>query len=203
MRLHTTEKPDLNEAQMNRQTSVTRCEARWSVLASMAIFLCGCGEGLEPSSRAVKTTVPERTVLPVNWSLTDVKGRTIEATILGRDEKSLRFKRLSDGKDFEIPLSTLSEADRNRAMKISPSPRPAEELEETWEIQRKQDELDRLSEDIVRLQQVFSASNSAIEKRSLTSQLERLGEKESKIRAELDELRQQENRGGQGSRLPR
>ncbi|MEO5715801.1 MAG: hypothetical protein ABIT37_20145 [Luteolibacter sp.] len=65
---------------------------------------------LMPGTEVTRT--PED-YLPVNHTLTDSSGRKIEATILSKSETIVKFRRVSDGKDYEMPIAKLSAEDQN------------------------------------------------------------------------------------------
>lgn len=49
---------------------------------------------------------------PIEKTITDVQGRALEGTILGKQGDQIRIKRKSDGKEFTINADTMSVADR-------------------------------------------------------------------------------------------
>lgn len=50
--------------------------------------------------------------LPVARTVIDTAGRGLEGTILSKDADSIRFRRTSDGKDFDLPLAKLTADDQ-------------------------------------------------------------------------------------------
>lgn len=79
-------------------------------LAGIGLCLTSCEKivNVEPDP------VPEEPIqlrLPLHRLLTDKEGRSIDATITERGPDFIKFIRRSDGKDFDYPLSRLSEKD--------------------------------------------------------------------------------------------
>jgi hypothetical protein len=66
--------------------------------------------------------------LPVERSLTDTAGRKIETTILSMTATAIRFRRASDGREFDMPLEKLSPADQD-FLKSLGKPGPIEKTE--------------------------------------------------------------------------
>ncbi len=66
--------------------------------------------------------------LPVNRTLTDTAGRKIEATITAKTDTSVKFRRRSDSKEFELELEKLSPQDREFVKAIG-KPGPIEKTE--------------------------------------------------------------------------
>lgn len=66
--------------------------------------------------------------LPVEHALTDTAGRKIQATILSMNGNAIRFRRTSDGKEFDMPLEKLSPADQD-FLKSLGKPGPIEKTE--------------------------------------------------------------------------
>jgi hypothetical protein len=56
-----------------------------------------------------KGEIPE----PIARTITDLQGRALEGTILGKQGDNIRIKRKSDGKEFTINAATMSVADRD------------------------------------------------------------------------------------------
>lgn len=55
---------------------------------------------------------------PVDREITDIQGRTLSASIIAVTPETITVLRKSDQLSFDLPLSTLSEADRNLAAKL-------------------------------------------------------------------------------------
>lgn len=58
------------------------------------------------------TTAAVPTTLPVARTVTDTTGRKLEGTILSKDGTSIKFRRTSDGKEFDLTLDRLSTEDQ-------------------------------------------------------------------------------------------
>lgn len=144
-----------------------------------------------PSSKSV--------LLPVTWTLTDQKGRTLEALVLGRTPGAVKLRRLSDGQEFEIGIETLAAADQERVRQLPiemiPSAPPVTTPKLSWAAQRVQDELDETVKEIATTQELFVGTSSKIQRRTLKSTLDRLVQKEAKLRSELTELTNAEQQG--------
>ena len=59
-----------------------------------------------------KTTAFPTVTLPAAHTITDTSGRKLEGTILSKTETSIKFRRVSDGKEFDLPLDKLSAEDK-------------------------------------------------------------------------------------------
>ena len=66
--------------------------------------------------------------LPVEHTMTDTTGRKIAATILSKTDTTLKFRRTSDGREFDVPIDKLSPADQKFFMLLG-KPGPIEESE--------------------------------------------------------------------------
>ena len=66
--------------------------------------------------------------LPVEHTMTDTTGRKIAATILSKTDTTLKSRRISDGREFDIPINKLSPADQKFFMLLG-KPGPIEESE--------------------------------------------------------------------------
>ena len=66
--------------------------------------------------------------LPVEHAITDITGRKIAVTILSKTDTTLKFRRTSDGREFDIPIDKLSPADQKFFMLLG-KPGPIEESE--------------------------------------------------------------------------
>lgn len=60
----------------------------------------------------ITTAVYGQETMPANRTITDTQGRSMDGTIVSKSETSIKFRRTSDNKEFEIKLDTLSETDR-------------------------------------------------------------------------------------------
>jgi len=56
--------------------------------------------------------VPAQPRLPVERTLTDRTGRTVDVRIMARDQLNIRFVRKSDGTTYTYPISSLADADQ-------------------------------------------------------------------------------------------
>ncbi|MDF1811996.1 MAG: thioredoxin family protein [Verrucomicrobiales bacterium] len=66
----------------------------------------------------LKKEYPVPVMFPIQRTLVDVNGRSLEATILGKREDSIAIRRSSDGKEFVISLENLGVNDRVYFSKI-------------------------------------------------------------------------------------
>jgi len=57
------------------------------------------------------TTLTAQT-LPAGRTITDTQGRSMDGTILSKTDAAIKFRRASDGKEFEVPYDKLSVIDR-------------------------------------------------------------------------------------------
>lgn len=74
------------------------------ILATILLMAAICN-GEAPVSQ------PE-TKFPAERTFTDSQGRKMEVTIIGKTETTVKFTRKSDNKEFELPLTNISEDDR-------------------------------------------------------------------------------------------
>lgn len=76
---------------------------------ALIVFLSGCEK---PGERQPGATPPEGQTFPIQKTVTDNTGRTLKATIIGRNANSITVIRKSDGIRFVIPYTKLSAADQ-------------------------------------------------------------------------------------------
>ena len=69
-------------------------------------------ELLEPAISLINALYPLPTTLPQDRDIIDTNGRKLSGTILSKTETAIKFHRKSDGKEFDIPVTTLSAADQ-------------------------------------------------------------------------------------------
>ncbi len=69
---------------------------------------------VEPTVEPVVEPVvkPPAVQLPVERSITDKQGRKVSVVILGKSEDSIKFRRTSDGKEYALPIASLSAGDQ-------------------------------------------------------------------------------------------
>lgn len=87
---------------------------RTTLIALLATALVGfCEEPGKPEvEKPTQTETKTSATLPAVRTFTDLKGRAMEGTVVGKNEKAITFVRASDKKKFEIALETLAEADK-------------------------------------------------------------------------------------------
>jgi hypothetical protein len=68
-------------------------------------------ESHQPAALPTPKPKPQET-FPFERTIADQSGRQMKARILGMIDQSIRLERLADGKEFVIPLSSLSNEDR-------------------------------------------------------------------------------------------
>jgi hypothetical protein len=121
----------------------------------------------------------------LDWTLTDTQGRSIKATIIGRDSNSITIVRHSDGKRFDLPVDRLSPSDQNRIAKLPQASAPAAE---TGVLKLQKAKLQELNLEINQLSAELSQSTSTMKSRSLNSQIDRLMNERIKLEAEIAEI---------------
>lgn len=104
-------------------------------LSLVVIIVCGFG--------IFEFTRPE---YPIERTLTNTEGRTVNAIIVGRDGEDLFIERLPDKAEFDIPVDSLTVRDKIFAFRLRDSPRPkkAAKKKEDRYIQIRRDEIDSL-----------------------------------------------------------
>ena len=148
----------------------------------------------EPVAEAPR---PSEIDFPVRWTLTDLQGRQIEATIIGRGVSSVTLVREKDGRRYDFPLENLSSPDRLRVdalpLRAAPAPGPEAAGPPVVEIvsgatRMKRSALAAVQEELRETGRLLSESESAIKSRSLQSKMDKLIQEEQKLTAELAEL---------------
>lgn len=134
--------------------------------------------------------IPQPT-LPARWTLTDVEGRTLQATIIGRNATSITLVREQDGKRFDLPVERLADSDRRRIATLPLRPAPEKSSMESSYYRMRRARLDEIQARIDEVTRLISTTSSNIQSRSYNSELRRLYSEESKL---LEELRKLENR---------
>lgn len=104
-----------------------RHETKLSVI-TFALFLTFLQPGCEKPSlqepETVEAEAPE-TAFPFFYTLTDSRGRSVKAEVLGRDTRTVTFVRWSDKKRFTLALNELSPADQTYLLQLPiTAPRP-------------------------------------------------------------------------------
>ena len=122
-----------------------RCSLVWLLVLMLAIPGCDTREQRPPSP------------LPVHRTITDSKGRTLDAKIIGKDDESVTFIRESDGKRYTIPISRLVQEDQVFLRRFKNRTPKKEEVEKSepdpqFVASRKQ-ELEKLRKRVARLKQ--------------------------------------------------
>lgn len=84
-----------------------------SILILIAVLFTGCEKPGETPGENRIVDIQAPSSFPFTRTLTDVQGRTIEARVIGRDTATVSLIRLSDNKQFQIPMSKLSSEDRD------------------------------------------------------------------------------------------
>lgn len=177
------------------------CMTGWSVLASLV--LSSCGDGLLPppttkkngesedtgGNRSVMGMLPiAKPTIPVQWKLTDVEGRSLDATIVGKRDSFLTLVRTADGKRFDLPLDRLSEADQKRVKALDNKSAPTKHHMESALYRMRHAKLGEIDARIAEMQSVYGSSDSEIKKRSAYSELERVTAERAKVLEELRDL---------------
>lgn len=171
------------------------------------VLLPGCGDWTEQVSRTLENPpkVPlledngdsgssriDEVSLPVDRTLTDTQGRSITATIIGRQPDSITIVRHSDGKRFDLPLDRLSKPDREQVAKLPMTPAPAESVGRyagaSGTLKLRKGALKELDQEIEDISTQMKQTPSRMKIRSLNSALDRLVGERVKLEAEIAEL---------------
>jgi hypothetical protein len=126
--------------------------------------------------------------IPVRWTLTDVDGRSVDATIVGRTETTVTIVRSADGKRFDLALARLSEADRKRVGELDKKTAPSKHPMESSLYRMRRAKLDEIDGRIAELNSVYESTDSVIKRRSALSELERLQAERGKVAEELGDF---------------
>ena len=172
-----------------------------------ALLLVSCGDGLMPeptrrepaseTSGILETlgefseigTIPQATpTLPVRWRITDLEGRTIDATIIGKKASIITLVRTSDGKRFELAIARLSTEDQKRIGSIPDATPPSRHPTESAHYRMGQAKLDELDARIAEVTALYSSTDSKIQMRSAYSELNRLKAERQKLMEDLNDL---------------
>jgi len=166
------------------------------------VLLPGCGDWTEPVSLKPLENLPKVPLLegngdsvvglPVDRTLTDTQGRSITATIIGRQSDSITIVRHGDGKRFDLPLDRLSPPDREQVAKLPLTPAPAEPVGRNPEpggiVKLRKGALKELDREIEDISTQLNQTPSSMKMRSLNSALERLKGERARLEAEIAEL---------------
>ncbi len=129
---------------------------------------------------------------PIDRTLTDTQGRSITATIIGRDSDSITIVRHSDGKRFDLPLDRLSPPDREQIAKLPLAPAPVESIARSGDssgvLKLRKGALKELDQEIEDLSVELNQATSPMKMRSLNSALDRLVGERMKLEAEITDL---------------
>lgn len=149
-----------------------------------SLAFSGCTDSIESVIKKEKRKPPGPT-LPVDWTLTDTQGRSIDATIIGRELNSVTIVRRSDGRRFDLPFDRLGQPDRERAARLPLKPAPSEP---TGLLKLRKASLSELETEIQQLATELRESTSPMKSRSLASRLDRLANERAELIAEIAEL---------------
>lgn len=83
------------------------------VIIAIIASTSGFAQEAAPSQPTASPAPATITPFPVTRSVTDSAGRKLEGAILSKDADSIRFRRTSDGKEFDLPLDKLSPVDQS------------------------------------------------------------------------------------------
>lgn len=133
----------------------------------------------------IPTFVP---TLPVRWNITDLDGRTIDATIIGKNGSSITLIRNSDGKRFDLQISRLSADDQARVGQLGNKTPPSRHPMESSHYRMAQAKLDELDGEIAEVTALYNSTNSPMQMRTANSQLRRLKNERLKLLEDLKEL---------------
>lgn len=78
------------------------------MLVGMATTITMYSQETGEKPAAVEATA----TMPVNRTITDTQGRSMDGTIVSKTDTAIKFRRTVDNKEFEIKIDTLSDADR-------------------------------------------------------------------------------------------
>lgn len=167
----------------------------------LPVFLTSCGEGLLPppapkgggegksAGSFLQGQLPvAKPTIPVRWTLTDLDGRTVDATIVGKNATSITLVRTADGKRFELPLARLSESDQKRVGDLAGKTAPSKHPMESSLYRMKSAKLGEIDARIAELNSIYATTDSAIKRRSANSELMRLNAERGELVEELRDL---------------
>lgn len=172
--------------------------AGWSVFAS--IVLSSCGDGLLPApspkkegesggNRSFLGSMPiAKPTIPVQWTLSDVEGRKLDATIVGKRGTTITLVRTSDGKRFDLPVDRLSDFDKKRVNDLDDKSAPTKHPMESPLYRMSHGKLAEIDARIAELQTIYGSTDSQIKRRSADSELDRLIAERAELLEELRDL---------------
>lgn len=174
------------------------------------LHLLGCErpklvESPEPSAKAAAPPVASiPSGFPVRWTLTDIEGRRLEATLIGRSADAVSLVREVDGKRYELPLARLAAADRARVQSLPIRPVPFDPAPaarpDTPSVPAKADPangvlglrlaaIEEKQQTAAALRANYAKAVGKIEQRTVLGQIERLEKEIAGLQAEIDALR--------------
>lgn len=169
------------------------------------LVLVSCGDGFlpEPTPRNSESNgtemleelrdasslaqVPDPT-FPVRWKLTDLEGRTIDATIIGKNGSLITLIRNSDGKRFDLQTSRLSADDQAKVERLGNKMPPSRHPMESSHYRMVRAKLDDVDARIAEALAVYNSTNSSMQMRTANSQLKRLQNQRLELLEDLKEL---------------
>jgi len=163
---------------------------------ALILFLSGC----EKPGELLNGIQHSKTDYPITRTITDNKGRPLEATIIGRDTTSITVIRKSDGTRFAIPYERLSVPDQAFVLKLplhdaTPSPAGTDTVSTPTDSSergiigfrrnrlRELDERIRANDNLL-----YQIGPNTVKGRSLMSENERLVKERAGITQEIHEL---------------
>ena len=168
--------------------SSARCICAFLALLLVSFSLAGCKEPTRLNSSA---NPPVDYQLPMNLSVEDKAGRTLEIQLLARSDYSMTFVRLSDNLEFTFPLNRLSPKDQALVRKFpQTSNMPSDSSVAGQYIATRKKAIARLTEDVIALR--VSLATDGLTASSTKAKSNELQRKTAEIAKMKDQIKEKE-----------
>jgi|GEM_PF-2954150 len=162
-------------------------------------LLTGCGDPVGRLEKSLGITEPDypepKPSLPLDRTLTNESGKTLEVTVIGRDADSVTIIRKADGMRFVYSINSLSKKDRDFANSLPLTPAPEKGASGSREkdpyVARREDRIKELEKRRKSLGSSFLKAEGSQKKELERAMKDGTLLKEAKrLESEIEELRQ-------------
>lgn len=154
------------------------------------------------SEKPAGPSIPDMVKTPVDRTITDNNGRSLEVRIIARSGTHVRMVRLSDGLKFDLPFAELSEDDRRFVIRIPETPylgslaaRPSsvgrEKRETPPYIKSREEAISRLEIKLQEQREELESDSSSFSEGKTSPRVSRMEKEVEKTNAEIIRLKAQ------------